>query len=217
MGSSTYGPVVTVSATYGVGGSVIGPRLAKELEVPFVDRLISADFSQDAAADLRSKEGLVDGEQEASATGRFLSYFARAASVGAVMTPDPLIEDDESIRQRAESGLRHVATGAPAVVLGRAGAVVLASRPRAFHIRLDAPIARRLKWAADFEHLDEDATSRRQSETDRARSLFVKRLYRVDPADPTLYHLVLDPTVLGLEPAIGVLLVAARAYFEANP
>ena len=42
---TNFEPVITVSATYGAGGSVIAPRLASQLGLPFVDRLISADLS----------------------------------------------------------------------------------------------------------------------------------------------------------------------------
>ena len=217
---TAYQPVVTVSATYGTGGSLVAPRLATELGLPFVDRLISANDSQDAwrldranasasrpeqgQAEAerveRSEEGLTEGEQALTPTGRFLSYFARAASVGVMIAPDAHVEDDDLLRDRTEAGLRAIAEGPPGVVLGRAGAVVLASRPRAFHIRLDGPPERRVAWALMYEQLDPDAARRRQSETDRARTVFVKRLFRVDPAEPRLYHLILDPTVCGSTP-----------------
>jgi cytidylate kinase len=218
-----FAPLVTVSATYGTGGSVIAPRLAELLGLPFIDRLISADLSQDAAqverdaGPVRSEEGLCEGEQAATPAGRFLSYFARAASVGAMMAPDAGLDDDETIRQRTEEGLHTVATGAPAVVLGRAGAVVLAERPRTFHVRLDGPVERRVAWAAAHEQLDLEAARRRQSETDRARALFVKRLFRVDPADPRLYHLIIDPTVIGVDATVRVIGAAAEAFFASNP
>jgi cytidylate kinase len=134
--------------------------------------------------------------------------------VGAVIGPEPDLQDDADIRARAEEGLRGVLAGAAGVVLGRAGAVVLASRPRAYHVRLDGPVERRVAWAAPFEHLDLDAARRRQQETDRARTSFVKRLYRKDPADPSLYHLVIDPTVIGADATIEVIKTAATAYFS---
>ena len=101
--------------------------------------------------------------------------------------------------------------------MGRAGAIVLATRPRSFHVRLDGPADRRVAWAAPHEQLDLAAARRRQEETDRARSLFVKRLFRVDPADPRLYHLIIDPTVLGVESTLEILVIAARAFFTAYP
>lgn len=214
MAPHNYEPVITVSATYGAGGSVIAPRLAAEMDLPFVDRLISADAVSQAR---RSQEGLVEGEQEVSPTGRFLSYFARAAAVGAVIGPDPDLEDDADLRARAEDALSGLAEGKPGLVLGRAAAVVLRSRPRAYHVRLDGPVERRLAWAAPFEHLDLEAAKRRQAETDRARTAFVKRLYRCDPRDPALYHLVVDPTVIGVDAAIDVIKTAATAFFAYAP
>jgi hypothetical protein len=194
---------------------VIAPRLAAEMGLPFIDRLISADASENAARHAHSQEGLVEGEQESTPTGRFLSYFARAATVGAVIGPDPDLLDDEDIRARGEEALQALASGAPGVVLGRGGAVVLARRPLAYHVRLDGPVERRVAWAAPFEHLDTEAARRRQAETDRARASYVKRLYRKDPADPSLYHLVLDPTVLGIDAAVEVVKAAAAAFFAA--
>ena len=133
------------------------------------------------------------------------------------MTPDAVLDDDDTIRQRTEDGVRDLAAGAPGVLLGRAGAVLLRSRPRAYHVRLDGPAERRIAWAASHENLGVDAARARQSETDRARTLFVKRLFRADPSDARLYHLMLDPTVVGVDAALQVLIVAAQAFFAANP
>jgi cytidylate kinase len=218
MSGTAFQPVVTVSATYGAGGSVIAPRLAEALRVPFIDRLISADLSQDVARrEAKSREGLCEGEREVAPAGRFLSYFARAASVGAMMAPEPIIDDDETIRVSAEEALRGVAGGEPAVILGRAGAIALKDRPRTFHVRLDGPVERRIEWAARFEQLDLESARERQAETDKARTLFVKRLYRMDPTDPGLYHLVLDSTVLGVDSSVEVITLAARRFLEGRP
>jgi len=73
MTDATFGPVVTISATYGAAGSVIAPRVAGELRLPFIDRLISADLSQEAASEMRSSEGVTEEEQAASPTGLLLS------------------------------------------------------------------------------------------------------------------------------------------------
>ena len=39
--------VVTISATYGAGGSVVGPAVAERLGVPFVDRAIPTRVADD--------------------------------------------------------------------------------------------------------------------------------------------------------------------------
>jgi cytidylate kinase len=210
-----YEPVITVSATYGAGGSVIAPRLARELGLPYVDRLISADAANRPDQPV-SQEGLAEGEEEPTPAGRFLSYFARAATVGAVVGPEPDLPEDSDIRARTEADLQPILAGQPGVVLGRAAAVVLARRPRAFHVRLDGPVERRIAWAAPFEQIDLEAARRRQSETDRARTSFVKKLYHTDPAHPSHYHLLLDPTVIGIDAAVEVIKTAASAFFNAS-
>ena len=113
MGSSSFGPVVTVSATYGSGGSVIAPRLAEDLGVPFIDRLISrrpvaGGWPSEAALGGGSGRGGGDGKPDRAAS---FSYFARAASVGAMILPDPILDDDESIRARLAAELQKVAQG----------------------------------------------------------------------------------------------------------
>lgn len=198
---------------------MIAPRLAAELGLPFVDRIIGPHAIEEVEPTLPggpgSEEGLTEGEQETTPAGRFLSYFARAASVGAILPPDTTVEDDDTIRRRTEEGLRSLKEGASAVLLGRAGAVVLAGRAAAYHVRLDGPVERRLAWAEVHEHLTAEAAKRRQAETDRARTLFVKRLFRTDPADPTLYHLVVDSTAIGVDATVTLVAGAARAYFAA--
>jgi len=46
---------------------------------------------------------------------------------------------------------------------------------------------------------------------DKARTAYVRRLYRTDPADPSLYHLVIDSTAVPVDTVIELILVAARA------
>ena len=70
-----------------------------------------------------------------------------------------------------------------------------------------------MAWAGSIEQLDLEAVKRRQVEADRARSQFVKRLFRADPADPRLYHLVIDPTVLGVDATVRILQSAAETFF----
>ena len=122
------------------------------------------------------------------------------------------------MRQRTEEGVRDLAAGAPGVLLGRAGAVVLRTRPRAYHVRLDGPVERRVAWAASYENSSSmEAAQRRQSETDRARTAFREASL---PGRPRRYP-ALPPVAghdgVGHRRSLEVLTVAARAFFAANP
>jgi cytidylate kinase len=216
--------VVTISASYGAGGSVIAPRLAERLHLPFVDRVISADISDAAGRSAkasmeeegRSGEGLSGGEKAASPGSRLFSYLARGASAGTITAPPIDVDTDDDLRVRAEAALAAIQGGAGGVVLGRAAAVVLAGRPRTFHVRLDGPAARRVVVAARIEGVDPERAAQRLARTDRARELWVKRLYRADATDPKWYHLWLDTTVLTAEDILDIIELGLDRYLAAT-
>jgi cytidylate kinase len=204
-------PVVTVSATYGAAGSIIAPRLAERLSLRFVDRMISARANAAAVA-AQSREHVSEEEEKATPSRSFFSYFARAASAGAMLTPpEMVVDEEESLRQQAEVEIEALAaTGG--VLLGRAGAIVLAERPNTFHVRLDGPVERRIAYGAKIDNNGTAVAARRQAETDKTRTFYVRRLYRADPAEPHWYHLILDTTVLSQSAAVEVIAMAFEAF-----
>ena len=97
------------------------------------------------------------------------------------------------------------------MILGRAGAVVL-GKDRGFHVRLDGPAERRVVQGAAIEGISEEEARERLRAADRARIAYVRRLYRCDPADASLYHLVIDSTAMPLDTVIELIVTAARAH-----
>lgn len=208
------GPVVTISASYGAGGSVVAPGVADRLGLPLVDRLVSANAAEAPALHVSvapSGEGISKEEELATPASRFLSYLAHVAPVGATVTPPiPDVGDDDDLRLRAEAAITEVRYRHGGVVLGRAAAVVLRGEARAYHVRLDGPESRRIEQAARLEGIDEERAKQRMAETDRARTAYVRRLYRTDPTDPRLYHLIIDSTAVDLHRVIGLVVMASR-------
>jgi shikimate kinase len=62
---------VTIAATFGAGGSVIGPAVAKRLGLPFVDRAIPASLVEKIRQPL--EEALADDTEGGTAVGRVLN------------------------------------------------------------------------------------------------------------------------------------------------
>jgi cytidylate kinase len=213
--------VVTVSASYGAGGSVIAPALAQRLGVPFVDRLLQHEVATSAGhasrIEQRAAEHLSD-EEVGSVTGnRLLDYLSHAAAIGVLPVGPEAFDDDAALRAQAERPCTEALRGRGGVILGRAGAVVLADQAGVFHVRLDGPRERRKVRAARLEGVSEEEAGHRLSNTDRARELWVKRLYRADPTDAGWYHLVLDATVYSPEAAVEVVASAAEAFWRGWP
>jgi cytidylate kinase len=89
--------------------------------------------------------------------------------------------------------------------------VVLADHPGALHVRLDAPRAGRLARVRRELGLGEREAQRVLEDNDRARTAYVRHFYRTDPADPRLYHVVLDSTRLPARTCVELIVVAARS------
>jgi cytidylate kinase len=208
---------ITVSATYGAGGSIIAPRLAERVGLPFLDRLVPAlaSGSGEGGHEPTCGEGLNDEERAQTPLSRWVSHLVRLPSVVGTPVPGPeSFPDRDRLRKEAEASIDKMVSRSGAVLLGRAGAVVLAGHPSAFHIRLDGPADRRVAQAMSLEHIDEPAARQRQSEADRARRVYVQRLYDRDSADPALYHVVLDSTALALAACVDLLATAALAFWD---
>jgi cytidylate kinase len=204
--------VITVSASYGSGGSVIAPALADRLGVPWLDRLVSATAAAKTGSGADAvREGLSDREEAATPGSRLFLYLARAAGADGMSPAQSVVDHNDELRRRAEAEIERLSAGG-GLLLGRGGAVVLARRPATLHVRLDGPPERRIAAAAAIEGISLDQARTRMDDTDRARTLYVRRLYRADPTDPSLYHLVLDTTVLPIDAAVEVLATAVEGF-----
>ena len=200
--------VVTLSASYGAGGSHVGPRLAERLQLPFVDRAIPTAVAERLAVPLA--DALAHDEAVRSVLERLLLRFAPAAQTFAGATPAPEMVDERSYLRCTEDVIRERAARG-AVILGRAGAIVLRDHPGALHVRLDGPADRRLTQAMAIEGVDRETAERHMRETDRARETYVQQFYGVDPRAAEHYHLIIDSTVLSLDACVELIAVAAAA------
>jgi cytidylate kinase len=199
--------VVTISATYGAGGSRVGPRVAEELGVPFVDRAIPAAVAE------RLGWPLPDADAQDDAGPHGLNRLLRSLVGLGPMSGIDLRTDfgDRSFADATEAEIRRHAETTGGVVVGRAGAVVLRDRPGALHVRLDAPVERRVEQAMAINGTDRETARRRVHENDAARRAYVETFYGADARDPALYHLVLDSTAVPLETCVEIVVGAARA------
>lgn len=207
-------PLVTISAPYGAGGSHIGPRLAERLGVPFVDRAIPVSVSR--RLDIPVDDAINREEIPHDTLTRWAAYFAPAVQLfGGMALGDQPLHDDEAFRMATEEALREHAAGG-AVILGRAGAIVLQDVPRAVHVRLDGPRDRRIEQAMRLRSVDRDTAERDLKTSDLAREAYVKTWYRVDPADAEHYDLVIDSTRLPLDCCLEMIVTAVNTRMRSG-
>jgi cytidylate kinase len=202
--------LITLSAPYGAGGSRVGPDVAERLGVEFVDRAIPTRVAERLAVPRR--EAIEHDESVGSWLTRALLSFGQVTPILAGATPPPEhVLTDEAFRQATEQVLREHAARGGAVILGRAGAIVLRDEPRALHVRLTGPEQARVEQGMRIEGVDRATAERHLEETDSARHAYVQHFYRCDARDPAHYHLVLDSTALPLDTVTELIVTAAEA------
>src|SRR3954470_13264681 len=194
-------PLVTVSASYGAGGSEVAPAVAERLGVQFVVRVVSPETAHRLA--------------QADTVGRFWRVVRSISPAGGLTAgsihAERELNDRLTDRESLEAALREGAGDRDAVILGRAGALALRDDPRALHVRLDGPRDARVFRAMEIQRIDEAAARQRLVETDRARERFVRDIYGLDPSDPGLYGLVLDGTAFATAACVELIATAAVA------
>ena len=205
--------LITVSASYGAGGSVVAPTLAKRLGLPFLQRVTTSEGHP--AEPGPCDEQLTEEEIKATPMHRLLASFTHAMPVGPTASPPAAHHQDQQLRDHGEAGIQRLLAGGGGVILGRAAAVVL-GKDRGFHVRLDGPVDRRVSQGAVVEGIAVEESRVRLRAADKARVAYVRRLYRTDPADPSLYHLVIDSTAMPLDSVTELILTAARAHHAAT-
>jgi cytidylate kinase len=196
--------VVTISASYGAGGSWIGPHVAERLGCEFIDRAIPVQVAERLDVPVAYAE-----VHDEAAAPRLTRLLARLPNTSGVVVPEATSPE---FCRATERLLIEAADAGDVVVLGRAGAIVLRHQPGALHVRLDGPAEPRVFQAMRVEEIDEDEARRRQRNSDRARMDYVKHFYRADPRDPRHYHLVLDSTAVALPTCVDLIVTAARAH-----
>jgi len=201
--------LITVSASYGAGGSVVAPDLARRLGLPFLQRVTTSEGH--TAEPGPCDEQLSEEEARTTPVHRLLAHFTQAMPAGPTQSPPSTHHQDDQLRCHGEAGINRLLAEGGGVILGRAAAVVL-GKHRGYHVRLDGPVERRIVQGAAVEGITEERARARIRAADKARTAYVRRLYRTDPADPSLYHLVIDSTAMPLDTVVELILVAARAH-----
>jgi cytidylate kinase len=205
--------VVTVSASYGANGDRVGRDVAGRLQLPFVDRAFPTAA---AARQLGLPEDVVESLDQ-HAPSRWQRIAIRFAHVATPIGPDVLATAEvpltpERFRSASEAELRHVADTTGAVILGRAGMVVLGGRPDVLCVRLDGPVEARIAQVV-ARGVDEASARQGQREVDRAREAYARAFFNARQDDPRLYHVILDSTVLSVEACVDIIARAAKDRF----
>jgi cytidylate kinase len=189
-------PVVTIFESYGAGADEVGPRVAEALGVPFHTQAFSSEQLEGAPEE--QDEGLLS-RVFAVMGGSYAALEGPAVAMAQRDDHELVLRNTRWVMDAARSG---------AVIVGRNGTFILATRPGALHVRLDAPPQWRIERAARSSGIDLVRAGRRQRREDGVRADMSIRLYGWDPRDPTRYDLVLNTSSVDIDACVDIIVHA---------
>lgn len=190
-------PIVTVFGQRGSGASEIAPALAEKLGVPYVEqRFSSKTLSQVDRNTLISDSAF-------SRWMRSVSVDNDAAGIAA---------DREIAANNTAYVLEAVDNGG--VLLGRNGALVLRHVVGALHVRLVAPLGKRVERVMFKTGLGAAEAEEQCHAEDRLRAEMARALYQWDPNTDESYDLVLNTSSVTYDQIVDII---ADVYYDKYP
>ncbi len=212
--------VITISRAHGCSGELIAHKVADLLGYEFVDREVIKHVAE--MAELPEHEVEKFDEVYMNPLLRFiymlLRHGGRCADVhwtpsiirhppetlsvrqtGAVSRYDPL--DHEAYAELIRQLIERLYLRGGVVIVGRGGMAILRNKPRAFHVRLTAPLQWRVEHLSSSLGISKEQAQSEILKHDRRRSLYLRQFYGVDWNDASLYHIVVNVALVGVEQA----------------
>jgi len=124
----------------------------------------------------------------------------------------PTAEERQAYQSHVERFIRELAEKGDVVIVGRGGQVVLRDQPDVFHIRVVAPLEKRITWLQQEKKLSAEAARACLEKCNRTRTRYVWRNYGAHLDDPTLYHVIVNTGLLDLPQAVNLVVQTFRAW-----
>lgn len=104
------------------------------------------------------------------------------------------------VMQTAETILKFASVG-HVILIGRGSNVVTARLPDVFHVRLVAPLERRIAHAHEHYGMTEIEARKFCVSEDLGRARYLKKHFHADINDPLLYHMIINTGQMGFDAA----------------
>ncbi|MCB2193073.1 MAG: cytidylate kinase-like family protein [Deltaproteobacteria bacterium] len=186
--------VVSISRQFGAGGRTLGVLVAAELGYHFLhesqlDQLTEKAAGADAATDNSQYHRQVVELLTSLAPSNFMDRWTSSEG------------DDKGHIERLTHVIQELADEGKVVMLGRGSQFILRYRPDTVRILLVAELPHRIGFMTQNYNLDQDRAKRLIEEADKKRARFLNNFYPGEPDEASLYHLVLNTSLLSLEGA----------------
>lgn len=204
---SVHPPIVTVFGQRGSGASDIAPMLAKELGVPYIGQKFTS-------------EELANVDRSALISDNAFSRWMRSVSLNGSQDMDLAAASNISANNRIASENTDYVLGAVedgGVILGRNGALVLGRVVGVMHVRLIAPMSKRVERVMQQTGLSVSDAEEQCEAEDRLRAEMSRALYQWNPNSDEYYDVVLNTGSMTYEQIVQIIADAYRGKYQNPP
>ena len=190
-------PAITLSRTFGSGGTEVGFLVARQLGWRFCDRTILRQTAQALglpSASLRYRE-----ERRCGFLERLLNLIAVASPEVPFTPPVELPIYSRDLFEAERKVMHCLVDNASAVLVGRGGFAALKDRPLVLNVRIQADLPFRKQFLVDRKKAQDGESALKAIEiSDRNRAAFIREVTGLDWQDPKNFDLVLDTSRDGI-------------------
>jgi cytidylate kinase len=202
--------VVCISGTDGAGADSVSEIVAGRLGYRLIDEAIIARAAQEAGVE---PHVVADAELRKSFLKRFVKQLESgrglALDAGGLVTlaESGLSEDD--LRGLIRAAIEETAAQGDVVIASHAASIALAQRDETLRVLVTASPETRGARLSEGRGLSERDAAKEIRSSDAGRADYLRRFYRIETEEPTLYDLVVSTDRLTPEAAAEIVVLAA--------
>jgi len=191
---------VTISRQAGSGATVVAGKLA---------RLLQKHDPEDERPWEVYDSNLID---KMLADHGLPPYLAKVLKEDRVSQLEDFMADALGVHPPSATLLQHLtetllqlAGNGNVILIGRGGNMVTAKLPHVLHVRLVAPLEKRIQHCAGALHLTHDQAATFCPAEDHARQRYFKKYFNTDIDNPLLYHVIINTGQVGYDEAARII------------
>lgn len=194
--------VITISRQLGSGGSTIGQKLAKELDIFYADR----DIISKAAQMLSVLEDDIESRDEKTLSFWQSFLYTTSFAPDTYVSSQTMIPTDRELFDAQAGVIEHIAKERSAVIMGRCGFHILREHSNCVSIFLHADSAFRSAQIQDQYGVPKDYADKMIAQSDKERALYCKTFTGKEWADARNYDLSIDTGKISIDKTVKLIL-----------
>ena len=192
-------PVITISREFGSGGHSIGEKVAKKLNIPFLDQEIVNQVAEESGY---AREMVEEQGEHASAANKWFDVSAASAMYFQSPQDEIFIIQKKVILEAAAKG--------PCVIVGRCADYILRGKADCLRVFIGADMDYRKAYVQSHYEDTGVPVEKRLKERDSHRQSYVQHYTGAVWGERENYNLCLDSGKLGEDACVDIIVRAAQ-------